>query len=216
MTKWPLTILLLATNALAQFVDPCTGAKVEGPATIVPIKLPMTCAKEQGRDVGYGVDGLAGWRFCLDPESKRYSAQVGAVTWLELAANPGMAKDFALAWHNNAGDAEIGALMTKYATTLVPFTDPKHTAVWCPFRAQIAAAAPPPPAAPVWVTTSTVLYRLNEAGTGLGAQVGTAKRGEFVDGTQARVISRMTFCPWVAGPSPFKTYIRCAELKVAP
>lgn len=201
-----LPILFWATLASAQFVDPCTGTAVSGPVTITPIALPMTCVKEQGRTVEFSLKGAVGWRYCMGPN--RYSAQIAAATWAEIGSNPAMVKDWLLAGQN-ADDATISRLAAKWP--LGSFTEPARAAVWCPFRAQIAAGAPGPT---VWVTTSTVLYRLNEAGTDLGAQVGTAKRGEVVDGTNPSTFGGMKFCP--GNLPPFKTFIRCTQQKATP
>lgn len=207
-----LLLLLLAASAGAQSVDPCTGLKSDSPATITPIAIPMVCANEKGRTVEFSLQGAVAWRYCLNTSTKRYDAQVAAVTRAEVFDTPGLAVDLFKAGMA-ADEATINRLSSKYAAMVGKFTDPAHAAVWCPYRAQIAAGAPK---AAIWVTTSTVVYRLNEAGTELGAQVGTAKRDEVVDGTSPRTFSRMTFCPWNRGTSPFKTYIRCAEQKAVP
>lgn len=220
MTKWLLLVSILFWALLADaqtFVDPCTGAAVSGPATITPVVLPMTCSQEKGRDWGVSLQGVLGWTYCLDTTKKTYSAFIAVATRQEVFEVPGLAEALFRAGPS-ADMTTINRLGAKYVPLLGKFSDAAHAAVWCPYRARIAAGTPLPPApAPaIWLTTSTVIYRLNETNTALGAQVpGSVTRGVQVDGTKAVRVGSMHYCPWIGGPPPFKTYVRCAEQKIA-
>lgn len=207
MTKFLLLLPILFGSLLAgaQSVDPCTGAKVDGPPTITPIPLPMTCVKEQGRGWDFNLQGALAWRYCLDPETKRYTAQIAAVTRQELFDTPGLARDLFLAGPK-ADDATISRLGAMYVPLLGKFTDKEHAAVWCPYRGQIAAEAPPPPVIHAWVTSGTTTYRFT--GKSLAEVVGYVNLGMPCDGSaKPFALGQATYLPLKGGPTT--TVARC-------
>lgn len=204
--KWILLLSVLTLNAAAQSVDPCTGQATSAPVWTPPnLNQPIVCERETGRTVNFNSKGAAAWRYCFNAATGKFYPQTAVGPWADFQSAPGMALDIVQAGIN-ADNATIQAILKKYSRGT--FIDAEHAAVWCPFRAQIVAGIP---AAPAWVTTSTVLYRINETDSGLGLQVGTVPRGAAVDPTGRRIFSRMTFCQWKGGTSPFKTFVRCSE-----
>lgn len=202
--KLLLLLSALSLSAAAQSVDPCTGQATSAQVWTPPnLNQPLVCERETGRTVNFNSKGAAAWRYCWN--GTKFYPQTIAAPWVDFQNAPAMALDIVTAGFN-ADNATIQSLLAKYSRGT--FIDAEHAAVWCPFRAQIVAGIP---ASPVWVTTSTVLYRINETDSGLGIQVGTVPRGAVVDPTNRRVFSRMTFCQWKGGTTPFKTYVRCAE-----
>lgn len=206
--KWLLLLSVLSLSAAAQSVDPCTGQTTSAPVWTPPdLTKDVVCERATGADYGYNGDGVALWQYCWDATKGKYYPMTGVATWGYIQKNPGLVGEVLKNWPK-AGAATIKRILVTYDSPGT-FIDPESAAIWCPLRAKILAGIP---ASPVWVTTSTVLYRINDTDSGLGAQVGTVPRGAVVESTNRRTFSRMTFCQWQS-TSPFKTFVRCAEQK---
>ncbi len=205
--KWLLLLSVLSLSAAAQSVDPCTGQTTSAPVWTPPdLTKDVVCERATGADYGYNGDGVALWQYCWDATKGKYYPMTGVATWGYIQKNPGLVGEVLKNWPK-AGAATIKRILVTYDSPGT-FIDPESAAIWCPLRAKILAGIP---ASPVWVTTSTVLYRINETDSGLGVQVGTVPRGAVVDPAGRRVFSRMNFCQWKGGTTPFKTFVRCAE-----